>query len=85
MEFVNSFVDLGILMDRKFNFINHINTTISKAKSSLGFVKRWFKEFNDPFTTKTLFISLVRPVLEFSCVMWTPYYESYYALGIGLL
>ena len=72
LEFVNSFVDLGILMDPKLNFINHINATISKARSSLGFAKRWCKEFNDPFTTKTLFVSLIRPVLEFGCVIWTP-------------
>ena len=64
-------------MDPKLNFINQINATISKARSSLGFVKRWCKEFNDPFTTKTLFVSLVRPVLEFGCVIWTPLYESH--------
>ena len=34
-------------------------------------------ESNDPFTTKTLFVSLVRPVLEFGCVIWTPFYESH--------
>ena len=68
-----SFVDLGIVMDPKLNFINHINATISKTRSLLGFVKRWCKEFNDPFTTKTLFVSLVRPVLEFGCVIWIPY------------
>ena len=77
LEFVNSFVDLGILMDPKLNFINHINATISKARSSLRFVKRWCKEFNAPFTTKTLFVSLVRPVLEFGCVIWTPFSESH--------
>ena len=59
LEFVNSFVDLGILMDPKLHFINHINATISKARSLLGFVKRWCKEFNDPFTTNTLCVSLV--------------------------
>ena len=64
-------------MDTKLNFNNHINTTTSKARSSLGFVKRWCKEFNDPFTTKTLFVSLVRPVLEFGGVIWTPFYESH--------
>ena len=72
LEFINSFVDLGILMDPKLNFINHINATIS-----LGVVKRWWMEFNDPFTTKTWFVSLVRPVLKFGCVIWTPYYESH--------
>ena len=65
LEFVNSFVDLCILMDPKLNFINNINATISKTRSSLGFVKRWSKEFNDPFTTKTLFVSLVRS--DFIC------------------
>ena len=33
LEFVNSFVDLVILMDLKLNFNNHINATISKASS----------------------------------------------------
>jgi len=31
----------------------------------LGFIKRWSKEFDDPILTKTLFISLVRPILEY--------------------
>ena len=77
LEFVNCFVDLGILMDPILNFINHISATISKARSSLGFVRSWCKEFNDPFTTKTFFVSWVRPVLEFGCVIFTPYYESH--------
>ena len=34
LEFVNSFVDLGILIDPKLNIINHINATTSKARSS---------------------------------------------------
>ena len=34
-------------------------------------------ESNDPFTTKTLFVSLVRPVLEFGCVIWTPHNDSH--------
>ena len=40
LEFVNAFVDLVILMDSKFNFINHLIAIIFKAKSSLGFLKR---------------------------------------------
>ena len=62
-------------MDHKLHFINHFNATISKTRSALGFVKRWCKEFNNPFTIKTLFVSLVRPVVEFGCVIWTPYCE----------
>ena len=37
--------------------------TIGKAPAVLGFVKRWAREFIDPYTTKLLYISLVRPIL----------------------
>jgi len=41
-------------------------STVIKAMSVLGFIKRWSKEFDDPYTTKLLFISLVRPILKYS-------------------
>ena len=75
LETVTTFVDLGITMDHKLSFINHINNTVNKARSMLGFIKRWAKEFRDPFVTKLLFISLVRPILEYGSSVWTPYYE----------
>jgi len=30
-----------------------------------GFIKRWSKEFDDPDTAETLFISVVRPIVEY--------------------
>jgi len=33
---------------------------------------RWSKEFSDPYVTKTLFISLVRPILEYCTPVWSP-------------
>lgn len=77
LEMVNSFIDLGITMDCKLRFHTHINITINKAKGVLGFIKRWSKEFNDPYTTKLLYTSMVRPILEFGSILWTPYYETY--------
>jgi len=29
-------------------------STVNKAMSVLGFIKRWSKEFDDPYTTKLL-------------------------------
>ena len=72
---MNSFVELGIRMDHKVNLINYINATISKSRSSFGFVKRCL--YNDPFTTIILFVSLVRPVLECDCIIHTPYDDSH--------
>lgn len=74
LENVSSFDDLGVILDRKLDFNLHVTTCVNKAKSLLGFMKRWSKEFNDPYVTKNLYTSLVRPVLEYASVVWSPNY-----------
>lgn len=67
--------DLGVLLDAKLNFIQHISLTVNKARSVLGFIKRWAKEFTDPYITKQLYTSLVRPILEYGSIIWDPTYK----------
>ena len=74
---VNSFTDLGVLFDMKLTFNSHIQITANKASGVLCFVKRWAKEFKDPYVTKRLYTSLVRPILEYASVIWDPYYNIY--------
>jgi len=52
--------DFGVLLDPKLKFDSHITSTVNKAMSVLRFINRWSKEFDDPYTTKLLFTSLVR-------------------------
>lgn len=77
LDCVNSILDLGILLDRKLDFNSHIITTVNKAYGVLAFIKRWSKEFSDPYITKGLFTSLVRPILEYGSVIWDPQYYIY--------
>lgn len=77
LERVNSFLDLGILLDPKLNFNTHITTMVNKAYGVFYFIKRWAKEFTDPYITKGLFTSLVRPILEYGSVVWDPQYNHY--------
>ena len=77
LELVETILDLGSLFDRNLTFNNHIITTVNKAYGVLSFMKRWAKEFSDPYVTKTLFTSLVRPILEYGSVIWNPQYELY--------
>lgn len=77
VENVSSFLDLGVLLDHRLRFDLHINSCINKARSLLGFIKRWAKEFDDPYLTKRLFVSLVRPGLEYASVVWCPYNSCY--------
>jgi len=50
-------------------------STVNKAMSVLGFIKCWSKKFDDPYTTKLLFTSLVRPILEYFSSVWSPQYQ----------
>ena len=48
LELVDNFLDIGVLLDPKLNFIPHITMTVNKARS----VKRWANESNDPYVNK---------------------------------
>jgi len=74
LDHVTEFRDLGVLMDPKLTFSSHIHFIIGKARSMLGYVKRWAKEFNDPYICKLLYTSLVRPNLEYASPVWNPKY-----------
>ena len=65
--------DLGILLDTKLTFKQHINKICISGHSILGFIKRRAKEFNDLALTKSLYCSLVRSILEYACIVWAPY------------
>lgn len=77
METVDSFNDLGVLLDRRLNFNLHIDSCVNRAFCLLGFIKRWSREFNDPYLAKRLFTSLVRPILEYGSVLWSPNYRCH--------
>ena len=66
---VDSIPDLGVTLDTKLRFDLHINCIVSKAFRTLGFIKRWAKEFKDPYVTKLLFT-----ILEYASVVWCPSY-----------
>ena len=75
LDRVYSFSDLGVLMDPKLRFNFHIDSIVNTASGTLGCIKRFAKEFNDPYITKQLFTSIVRPILEYASVIWPPTYN----------
>jgi len=75
LERIYSVNDLGVLLDPKLKFDSHITSNENKATSVLWFIKRWSKEFDDPYTTKMFFTSLVRPNLEYCSSVRSPQYQ----------
>lgn len=74
---VNDVSILGVLFDKKLEFTQHINMTCNKANSILGWIKRESRQFSDPYVIKQLFTTFVRPIIEYACQVWTPYYSCH--------
>ena len=72
LESLEMVKDLGIIFDKKFSFKEHISHIFSKSMRLLGFIKRNSLEFRDPSTIKSLYVSLVRPYLEYCSIIWNP-------------
>ncbi|XP_055307195.1 uncharacterized protein LOC129571418 [Sitodiplosis mosellana] len=65
--------DLGVVLDEKMNFDAHIEYITARAKSRLAWIKRFGREFDDPWTIKRLFFTFVLPIIEYGSQIWNPY------------
>jgi hypothetical protein len=52
-----------------------VDTMVAKAIAMLGFIRRLSMEFRDPYTLKSLYMSLVRPKLEYASCVWNLFYD----------
>ena len=68
---VTSVKDLGVTIDDRLNFNEHIHTKINKAYSILGIIKRNFKHM-DSYTFTKLYKTMVRSHLEYAESVWAP-------------
>lgn len=69
--------DLGVLLDPKLTFHDHIECIVNKAFKSLGFILRVSKPFKDINCVYVLYFAYVRSVLEYCCSVWNPQYTIY--------
>jgi hypothetical protein len=77
LDRVDSINDLEVIMDSKMSFTGHIDDPVGMALAMLGFVKRLSFEFRDPHTLKTLYVSLVRPKLQYASCVWRTFYGAH--------
>lgn len=79
IERVSRIRDLGVILDEQLTFTDHYNDIICRANKQLGFVLKMTSKFKDPLCLKSLYCALVRSILEFAAVVWTPYHSSWIA------
>lgn len=73
IERVNVVKDLGVILDERLTFNAHIEYMTAKATSRLAWIKRFGKEFEDPWTIKRLYSTFVLPIVEYGSQIWNPY------------
>lgn len=75
VESIPSVKDLGVHFDSKLSFNVHINHILCRANKLLGFINRATKPFSNLRSMHLLFVTLVRPILEYCCIIWAPSYH----------
>lgn len=69
--------DLGVIFSCNLSFNKHIDFIISRANSMMRLIKRHSREFQDPYTLKTLYVTYVRSILEYASIIWQPFYQNH--------
>ena len=62
---------LGVTISEDLTWTTHINNTVKKANSILGFLRRNLRVSNEQ-TKEAAYKTLVRPHLEYCCTIWNP-------------
>ena len=73
LEKVQSYKYLGVLISSDLSWSGHISSICSKAKKQMGMLYRRFYRDTDPSTLRMLYVTQVRPLLEYAVPVWDPY------------
>ncbi|CAK1542605.1 unnamed protein product [Leptosia nina] len=77
LERVQSVRDLGVTVDARYTFRDHIVSVCKKAYKRLGFVLRRASAFTSTRAITVLYNALVRSQLESNAVLWAPHEVKY--------
>ena len=77
LERVSEINDLGVILDSELRFASHFDFVLNKSFRTCGFIKRQSIDFWDISCLHKLFVTLVRPILEYCFVIWFPFYKTH--------
>lgn len=69
----NNIRDLGVVFSNDLNPGLHIDTVCTKASNTLGYIIRASRSGLSIGALRLLYVTLVRPILEYCSVVWRPY------------
>ena len=72
LNYTDSEKDIGVIIHKNLSFEEHMSTQVNKANRILGLIRQTFT-YLDKDTFLKLYKALVRPRLEFSNAVWSPF------------
>ena len=76
LEEVDQFKYLGVILNHNFSWSPHISAICTKAKKILGLLYRRFYNHSSNECIKQLYLSLVRPHLDYAAQVWDPHLQK---------
>ena len=76
LDMVDSYKYLGLLISSDLTWSHHIDSICSKARKILGLLYRRFSHDTEPHALLQLYLSLVRPHLEYGSQVWDPHLQK---------
>ena len=72
LEYADSEKDLGVIINKSFNFNEHCNIILTKANQKYGLLKRTCHFVNDIKRRRVLYITLARSQFNHCSTIWRP-------------
>ena len=76
LETVSTFKYLGLLLTSDLSWSKHIEGICTKTKKILGLIYRRFYQHANQETLLQLYISIVRPHMEYAAQVWDPHLKK---------
>ena len=76
IDMVDSYKYLGLLISSDLSWSHHIDSICGKARKILGLLYRRFSHDAEPYALLQLYLSLVRPHLEYRSQVWDPHLQK---------
>ena len=73
LPYVDNYSDLGIIVDKDLSFVLHMSKIVSKTKARCSLLLKCFVTC-DAGTLVKAFKMYARPLLEYNCAIWSPYF-----------
>jgi len=77
LERVSTFKYLGVWLSDDLRWSRHIEVVTKRASKQVGMIFRRFYSYSNPEILKQLYISFVRPHLEYAVQVWDPYHATH--------